>query len=356
MKEDAALQQLIAGVINRQTRCMLIDPYANAFLKDASQASPWKNDFTEMKPGVYERKWELDSLCHPIRLAHGYWKTSGDTAPFDDAWRQAMKRVVQTCREQQRKHGVGPYRFERSGFVSTDSCPGYGWGNPVQPVGMICSMFRPSDDATIFPFLVPSNFFAVTSLRQGAELLEQISGDKQTATDFRNLAGEVETALHQYAMVKHPQLGKIHAYEVDGYGSQCLMDDANVPSLLSMPYVGSVKANDEIYRNTRKLVLSKANPYFWSGNVGAGIGGPHTDPGMIWPLGLIIQAITSTNDAEIRRCLALLQQSQAGAGFIHESFHQDDAKKFTRAWFAWANSMFGELVLKLFRERPGLLN
>jgi meiotically up-regulated gene 157 (Mug157) protein len=356
MKEDPKLQQLIAGVINRQTRCILLDPYANAFMKGASKPSPHANDFTEMKPGVYERKWELDSLCYTIRLAHGYWKASGDTAPFDSAWRDAMKLVLETCRVQQRKNGVGPYRFERSGFVSTDSCPAYGWGNPVNPVGMIASMFRPSDDATIFPFLVPSNYFAVTSLRQVAEMLEQISGDKMTAIGFRALTGEVETALQQYSITTHPQLGKMLAYEVDGYGSRLLMDDANVPSLLSMPYLGSVNASDEIYRNTRRFVLSKSNPYFWSGKNGAGVGSPHTEPNLIWPISLIIQAITSTDDAEIRRCLAILQTTHADTGFIHESFHANNTEYFTRPWFAWANTLFGELVLKIFDEKRALLD
>jgi meiotically up-regulated gene 157 (Mug157) protein len=356
MREDSDLQQLIAGIINRQTRCILLDPYANAFYKDTAKVSPWKNDFTEMKPGIHERKWEVDSLCYPIRLAHGYWRTGGDTAPFDATWRDAMKLVLQTFREQQRKSGVGPYRFERSGFVSTDSCPGYGWGNPVNPVGMIASMFRPSDDATIFPFLVPSNFFAVTSLRQCGEMLEQIYSDKQTAAKCRNLAAEIETALQQHAIVKHPQFGKIFAFEVDGYGGHCLMDDANIPGLVSLPYFSNVKTSDETYRNTRRFALSKANPYFWSGKAGEGIGSPHQGADTIWQLGYINQAMTSTDDTEIRRCLKALQQTHAHTGYIHETFHKDDASKFTRAWFAFANTLFGELVLKIFNEKRALLD
>ncbi len=68
-KEDESLRQLIAGVINRQTRCVLLDPYANAFYKDETKISDWKSDLTDMKPGVHERKWEIDSLCYTIRLA-----------------------------------------------------------------------------------------------------------------------------------------------------------------------------------------------------------------------------------------------------------------------------------------------
>jgi uncharacterized protein len=194
-KEDERLRQLIAGVINFQTRCVLKDPYANAFYKDEKKISDWKSDETEMKPGVHEHKWEVDSLCYTIRLAHGYWKTTGDTSPFDDKWHEAVLRIPKTFREQQRKHGHGPYHFQRNTTTPTDGLPGRGYGNPVNPVGLICSMFRPSDDATIFPFLVPSNFFAVVSLRQAADMLEQIHHDTTSAADSRALATEVEGAL-----------------------------------------------------------------------------------------------------------------------------------------------------------------
>jgi meiotically up-regulated gene 157 (Mug157) protein len=200
---------MIAGVINRQTRNVLLDPYANAFYKDATKISEWKSDFTDMKPGVHERKWEVDSLCYIIRLAHGYWKHSGDTAPFDEAWHTAIKLILQTFREQQRKENQGPYHFMRRTEWATDTVPGRGYGNPAKPVGLIRSMFRPSDDATIFPYLVPANFFAVVSLRQAAEMLEQIRHDTVLAQDCRALANEVADALQTYAIVNHPQAGKV---------------------------------------------------------------------------------------------------------------------------------------------------
>src|SRR6266568_9269853 len=215
MKDDQPLQQLIAGVINRQTRCVLKDPYANAFYKDESKVSEWKSDFTDMKPGVHERKWEIDSLCYTIRLAHGYWKNSGDTAPFDDAWHSAIKLILQTFHEQQRKENRGPYHFMRRTEWATDSLPGRGYGNPAKPVGLIRSMFRPSDDATIFPYLVPSNFYAVVSLRQAAEMVETLRQDTDLAQQCRALADEVETALQKYAIVNHPNGGRVFAFEVD---------------------------------------------------------------------------------------------------------------------------------------------
>ncbi len=355
MKDDQPLQQLIAGVINRQTHCVLKDPYANAFYKDENKRGEWKSDMTDMKPGVHERKWEIDSLCYPIRLAHEYWRLSGDAGPFDAAWRDAIRLTLQTFREQQRKNGRGPYHFMRRTEFATDTVPGRGYGNPARPVGLIYSMFRPSDDATIFPFLVPSNFFAVVSLRQAAEMVEKLQHDDGLAKQCRALADEVEQALHEYAIVDHPQAGRVYAFEVDAYGNYYCTDDGNIPSLLSLPYLGAVKRDDRLYRNTRRFLLSDDNPYFCRGKAASGPGGPHVGVDMIWPLGVIMQGLTSTEDAEIRQCLDTLQQTHAGTGFMHEAFHKDDPKKFTRSWFAWANTIFGEFVLKTFHERPRLL-
>lgn len=355
MKQDAALQQLIAGVINRQTRCVLLDPYANAFYKDASKVSEWKSDLTDMKPGVHERKWEIDSLCYPIRLAHQYWKETGDTAPFDAQWHKAIALTLQTFHEQQRKAAKGPYHFMRRTETQTDTVPGRGYGNPTKSVGLICSIFRPSDDATIFPFLVPSNFFAVVSLRQAAEMVEKIRRDQPLANECRALADEVEKSLREYAVVNHPAAGRVYAYEVDGFGNYYCTDDGNIPSLLSLPYLGAVPTNDKLYQSTRRLLLSDKNPYYCRGKVASGLGGPHVGMDMVWPLGVIVEGLTATEDREIRQCLDTLQRTHAGTGFMHEAFHKDDPKKFTRSWFAWANTIFGELVLKTFHERPRLL-
>jgi meiotically up-regulated gene 157 (Mug157) protein len=356
MAEDPQLQLLIAGVINRQTRNTLLDPYANAFYKNEHKISEWKSDLTDMKPGVHERKWEVDSLCYTIRLAYGYWKTSKDNTPFDDAWREAISKIVQTFREQQRKENHGPYHFQRRTETQTDTVAGRGYGNPGKPVGLIVSTFRPSDDATVFPYLVPANFFAVVSLRQAAEMLEQIKQDTALAGECRALADEVEGALKKHAIVHHATLGNVYAYEVDGYGNYYCIDDGNVPSLLSLPYLGAVKADDKIYQHTRHLVLSDANPYYCQGTAANGPGGPHVGMNMIWPLGLIVQGLTSTNDAETKDCLVTLQKTHAGKGFMHEAFNKDNPNQFTRSWFAWANTIFGELVLKTFHERPQLLD
>lgn len=352
--DDEPLRRLVAGVLNRQTRCILIDPYANAFNKEPT-GSPWADDLTEMKPELHERKWEVDSLCYPIRLAHRYWSLTGDTAPFHEGWREAMRLVVRTFREQQRKDGRGPYKFQRVTGWQTDTVAGSGYGNPVRPVGLIVSIFRPSDDATTFPFLVPSNHFAVVSLRQLAELAGVHGMGEGFAAECRALADEVERALAEHAVVEHPALGRVWAYEVDGFGNRHHMDDANIPSLLSLPYLGCCGKDDPLYLRTRSFVLSRHNPYFFRGTAAEGVGGPHAGIDRIWHLGLIMQALTATADDQVARILETLKTTHAGTGFMHESFHKDDPSDFTRSWFAWANTLFGELILTVLDERPHLV-
>jgi meiotically up-regulated gene 157 (Mug157) protein len=352
--EDENLKNMIKGVINRQTSSILIDPYANSF-NQGPTGSEWEKDFTKMNPCLHERKWELDSLCYCIRLSFGFWKATGDKSCFDFNWQKAMNAVLQTFLEQQRKDNRGSYTFGRVTSWSTDTVPGNGFGNPINPVGLIASIFRPSDDATIYPFLIPSNIFAITSLKQLAEIYEKVIQDKEFSNRCLKLASEVEDAILNYAVLSHLEFGRIYAYEVDGFGNCLFMDDANIPSLLSLPYLGCCSIHDPIYQSTRKFVLSKKNPYYFEGKAARGIGSPHTLIDRIWPLSLIMQALTSLDDEEIADCLRLLIATDAGTGFMHESFVKDDPNDFTRKWFAWANSLFGELIMKLYNEKPYLL-
>jgi len=355
-KSDKDLQQLIKGVINRQIKCILLDPYANAFYKDVTKVSEWKNDLTKMKPGIHERKWEIDSLCYPIRLSYGYWKETGDTEPFDEQWLEAMKLIIKTFQEQQRFAGNGPYSFQRTTAWATDGVPLAGYGYPAKPNGLICSMFRPSDDATIFPYLIPSNLFACEVLKRLKEILTAIKKGNELFGAIDKLVNQITEAVNKFGIINHPTFGNIYAYEINGYGSYNLMDDANIPSLLSLPYLGAVAENDKVYLNTRRYVLSNENPFYFKGKAGQGIGGPHVGMAYIWPMSIIMRALTSKHDAELRTCLDMLKASHADTGFMHESFHKDDATKFTRKWFAWANTLFGELVWKIYREKPHLLN
>jgi hypothetical protein len=352
--KDEKLKEMIKGLINRQIKCILIDPYANAF-NDEPVSSEWVNDITQMKPELHERKWEIDSLCYPIRLAYAFWKTTGDTSCFNSVWQEASKLILKTFRDQQRKKDNGPYRFGRVTSWSTDTVPGNGYGNPVNPVGLIASIFRPSDDAVIYPFLIPSNFFAIVSLRQLAEMHQRIFKDNEFASVCLSLISEIENALNEYAAADHLNFGKIYAYEVDGFGNKLFMDDANVPSLLSLPYLGCCSIDDPVYQNTRRFLFSKNNPYFFKGKVAEGIGSPHTLVNKIWHISIIMRALTSNDDSEITQCLQYLKRTHANTAFMHESFDKDNAMDFTRKWFAWANSLFGELILKLYFEKPELL-
>ena len=353
---DVPLRRMIAGVIRRQFKLINIDPYANAF-NDGPTGAGEDAEFYPQNPWVFERKWEIDSHCYPIRLAHHYWKTTGDVSVFDAEWVAAMRNIIKTLREQQRKEGPGPYTFLRTTDRQLDTKCCVGRGNPVNPVGLIASAFRPSDDATTFEFLVPSNFMVVSSLRKAAEILTAVNDERELADECTALADEVAAALQKYAVVEHPEFGKIYAFEVDGFGSAQLMDDANVPSLLAMPYLGDVERTDPIYENTRRFVWSTENPYFWRGAAGEGIGGPHIGVEMIWPMSIMMRAFTATDDEEIRDCICQLITTDAGTGFMHESFSRHDAADFTRAWFAWQNTLFGELILKLVNDgKTDLLN
>ncbi|MCK0205931.1 glycoside hydrolase family 125 protein [Ornithobacterium rhinotracheale] len=349
VKKDPKLKKLIQGVIHRQTDCILIDPYANGFNKTAlaDKDNRWAQD-TGMKPEIHERKWEIDSLCYPIRLAYNYWKQTGDTSVFDKDWHQAAKLIIKTFKEQQRKEdGKGPYSFLRVTDRQLDTVSNVGFGRPLKPVGLINSTFRPSDDNTTFGFLIPSNLFAVKSLRQMAEILTKVVHDNATAQEAKDLANEVEKAIQQYGIVNHPKYGKVYAYEVDGFGNHTYMDDPNVPSLLALPYLDLVSKDDPIYKNTRKLVWSTDNPYFFVGKAAQGIGSPHIGTyDMIWPMSLIMKGMTTDDPNEMFECLEVLKNTDANTGFIHETFNKDNPEKFTREWFAWANTLFGELVIK----------
>ena len=352
-RRDPHLRRLLAGVIHRQSQCIRFDPYANAFLADPNGTDQWVSDYTEMKPGIHERKWEIDSLCYPVRLAYAYWKETGDTSPLDAGWEQAMDLVVQTFREQQRKDSPGNYTFQRGGDPPTsDSRTVY--GTPIKPVGLICSRFRPSDDAVTYQFLIPSNFFAVVSLNQMAEMLDQVRRSPQKALQARALADEVAAALAVYAPQTHPTRGSLYAYEVDGLDNVLFMDDSNVPSLLSLPYLGVCDPSDPLYRATRSFIWSEDNPWFFQGKF-TGVGGPHLGPDTIWPMSLIMYALTSVSEAEVASCLATLQATHAGTGFMHETFHKDDPANYTRSWFAWANTLFGELILQTASRYPSIL-
>lgn len=355
---DAGLTRLYRGLIARHARCVLIDPYANAFTRDPNMARTpldWaQHDQTAMRPGVAERKWEIDSLCHVVRLAWGYWRATGDTVPFDSEWHRAAAVIVATLRTEQRKAGTSPYRFQRAAPNPTDSVMLGGMGAPTRKVGLIHAMFRASDDACVYPLHVPGNLFAVQALRWLADIAGNVLHDASLANAALALAAEVEAALRQHALIGEGA-NAVWAYEVDGFGNALFMDDANVPSLSSLAYLGLVPRDDALFRRTEARAWGPANPYFFTGGGQSGIGGPHVGLQMIWPMSLMVRAL-STDDARVAAaCLAVLKASHAGTGYMHEAFEAGNPVNFTRPWFAWANALFGEMIIDLAARMPRVL-
>ncbi|GBF08096.1 hypothetical protein DAERI_220039 [Deinococcus aerius] len=342
---DPELREMIAGLIRAQARCILLDPYANAF--NAEPRGPGHEDEPPAHPLVWERKFEIDSLCYPIRLAHAYWRATGDTAPLHGEFREAARLILATLRCEQRHAECSPYHFWRPNPVlPTDNLPSGGLGNPVGHTGMVWSAFRPSDDACTYNYNLPGNMMACVELAHLARVAGEVWGDEDTEREAFALQGDIEAGIETFGVVNHPEFGRMYAYETDGLGRHLLMDDANVPSLLSIPYLGYRPAHDPTYRNTRRFVLSPANPSFFSGTHASGVGSPHTPAGYIWPIALAIQGLTATDPDERARLVRTLTETTAGTGLMHESFDPDDPATFTRPWFGWANSLYAELVLR----------
>jgi len=172
------------------------------------------------------------------------------------------------------------------------------------------------------------------------------------AAEAAVLRDGVIAGINNFGIVYHPKYGYIYAYEVDGLGHTNLMDDANVPSLLSIPYLG-YPADPVIYDNTRRFVMSTDNPYYFSGKFARGVGSPHTPHGYVWPLALVMQGLTG-DTSEVSSALTQLQASDTGDHLLHESFDPNDPTKFTRSNFGWPCSLFSELVLDRLMDHTPL--
>lgn len=343
-KEDAELQRIISGVIRRQMFYINIDPYTNAFNETASGKHYNAGDQSDMTAWMWERKYELDSLCFPTQLAYMYWQETGKSDIFDDACYQAINSIVNVIKTEQRHEEKSPYRFVRPGFKETETLQNDGLGLPVNYTGMSWSGFRPSDDACLFGYNIPSNMFAVVILGYIRDIADQVYGDKELAARAEKLRQEIDFGIRAYGIVNHPVFGKIYAYETDGYGNYCLMDDAGTPGLLSIPYFGYAPVDDPIYQNTRRFALSHENPFYFEGKFAKGIGSPHTPAGHVWHMALSMQALTADNNEEIKELIDMLVNTDADTGFMHEGFHKDDPSVFSREWFAWSNSLFAMLI------------
>ncbi len=343
-KTDPHFARLIAGVVKRQMQYILLDPYANAFNISAN-GHCHNQDYTEMSAWIWERKYELDSLCAPIKLAYDLWQTTGQVDHLDSTFVEAAWQILRSISLEQR-HENSSYSFERSEGPVSDTLSNQGRGSPVGFTGMSWSGFRPSDDACQHHYLVPSNMFAVVAL----ECLGRLPLNDDLKSNAMMLAGEIRAGIESHGKIIHPQFGEIYAYEVDGLGNSNMMDDANVPSLLAMPYMGYCAVDDATYQATRAFLLSEHNPCFYQGRAASGIGSPHTPKDYIWPISLCMQGLTSGSRSEQLALLETLLATDAGTGLMHEGFHKDDPSQFTRPWFAWANSLFAEFVMAMTGE------
>ena len=353
-KEDEPLRRLLRGVVRRQLRSVLIDPWANAFTKDGELSAEHLRDRTPMKPGVFERKYELDSLCYVLRLATGYWEATGDdSVARSPLFADALATIVRTMRIEQRKDGwqSSPYRFYRIGALPLDSCLNGGAVNPSRCTGLVASSFLPSDDGTLLPFFIPANLMAVDVLRRTERMMAALG--LALPVEAKGLADEIAAAIARDGVVEHPTYGRIYAQQVDGFGGRVLGDDANVPNLLGAAYIAPLGCDPAVAANTRRFALSADNPYFFRAKDGRfeGIGGSHTGANRIWPMSIVMRALTSDDRAEIDRCLEMLRDSDAETGFMHEAFDVDNPNAYSRPWFAWANTLFGELMLKVAGAR-----
>lgn len=350
---NSAVADVIEGLIRRQMQCVLYDPYANAFNEEENGRGHIK-DRPLQKPMVWERKYEIDSLCFVLWLCCTFCKYSGRTAFLqDDLFRDAFRTILSLWRTEQNHGKDSPYLFIRENCRASDTLSHEGKGAPVAYTGMTWSGFRSSDDACVYGYLIPSNLFAVTVLRETADLIESIPEYASLTRDARSLADEIDVGIRQYGIVDHPKFGKMYAYETDGMGNYVFMDDSNVPSLISIPYFGYCDAHDPIYQNTRRFILSKENPYYYEGSVLRGTGSPHTPDGYVWHIGLTLQALTAIDDDERMSVLRMLESSDGGTGFMHEGVCADDPNTFTRPWFAWSNSIFSELLLEYAERLEG---
>lgn len=344
--EDEDLKEIIRSVIARHAKFVCLDPYANAF-NAVPNSKSHKDDTDFQHELIWERKYEVDSLCASLYLAHQYYNETLDSSIFTEEFHEMMWKIVEVFKKEQNHFKNSTYYFNRTNCPTIDTLGNDGKGNDVLYTGMTWSGFRPSDDRCLYGYLVPSNMMAVCALKKAAQMASEGYEDTRLESECRSLAFDIDEGIKEHGVYDHDSYGKIFVYETDGMGNMLLMDDANSPSLLSAPYLGYVKPDNEIYQNTRKFILSHNNPWYFEGAVAKGIGSPHTGTDKIWHISLTMQALTSIDPEEIKECIRMLTTTHAGAYLMHESFHKNDDTDFTRPWFAWANSLFAELMIRL---------
>ena len=338
--ECPSVKNLIKAVLKKQFAFIMIDAYANAFNRTANGRGH-VTDLPTNSPWVWERKFELDSLCYPLWLLTKYVEKTGDESVLDENFLLAFDKIISTFRTEQRHAIFSPYYHEITDRPQKQWC---GKGTPVKENGLVWSGYRPSDDKCEYGYYIPGNMFICTVLTKLQPLFLK-KGDEDRAKKCADLSEEIHRAIDECGAATLDDGSKVYALETDGFGNYNVMDDANLPNLLAIPYLEYPFMDEELYKNTRAHMLSPRNPYYFEGKAITGLGSPHTPDGYVWPLSLIVQALTSSDEEEIRRLVNMVASSTGGTYYIHESVQKDKDKVFTRPWFAWANSLFANLVL-----------
>lgn len=351
-KEDPNLRKLITGLVKRQFDFINKDPYANAFNEKANGAGHQSDhtNFNAQRDWVWERKYEIDSLCYPVQLAYLLYKNTGEIRQFDKNFHTGIRKII-TVFKTELHHEHSPYQFTRDTERQEDTLTNDGNGSPLAYTGMTWSGFRPSDDACQYGYLVPSNMFAVVILGYIISLSKEVFHDTRLMQEAQDLRDTISQGLNDFAKIKNRDGQEIWAYDVDGLGNQAIMDDSNVPDLIAAPYLGFCDKNDTTYLNTRKMILSPENPYYYEGKFAKGLGSSHTPENYVWPIALAMEGLTTDDKLEKERILNTLVATDAGTHLMHEGFDVNDPSKFTREWFSWANMMFCELVMDYFDIR-----
>lgn len=419
-----SLNSLWRGLINSHARYVLISPYCHAFQPPPESGIPPSHNgaYQHNKPRpaydpskVFDCKWELDSLASFLQASVAYYERTHDLGFFArHDWVPAVRAAVDAAAAMRLGTYDGQGRVQPSAWTFTgwtdrgsETLTNDGLGNPVRANGMVRSAFRPSDDATIFQLLVPANMMWAKYLEEASVIMEELgegavhaidpakrSAAAGLATEMRDFAAGVRRGIDRDAVVVSPHapgLGEVFAYECDGFGGVNLMDDANVPSLLSMPLFGYAESRfgppppgeeggmvagrdyAQVYRNTRRFILSGANPYFAQGPVISAVGGPHLGPGKAWPMAALVAAMTAFDEETglvggrggggaggdgggggggdvqevVAEQLRMVLDSTSGMGVVHESVNSWNEAAFTRPWFGWANGLLGELIMRI---------
>ena len=321
---------LLIDLSKTQVELFLIDPYANAFNPSPS-GECWHKDFIDQSPWVFERKFELDSWASVLYLARMIIEKYDRWDHIDEKFNDALEVMLNLAQREQR-HDPETYVFKRDNGVSHDSLSHEGRGAPTAYTGMIYSAFRPSDDACVYGYLVPSNFFFLNELENLSQRLKTPKSE--------SLARDIRSGIEKYAVIDN-----LYAYEVDGLGNALFIDDANIPSLLSLPLLAGASLDVDLYRNSREFILSHENPYFFSGVRASGVGSQHTPKNHVWPIAMSVEALTSPSNEKKLKTLDILETTDAGTGNMHEAFNVDRPEEFSRAWFSWADMTYVQLVL-----------